>query len=39
MSAEESNPDTKLEEVEPDWVNHWHENDDKKEPCTRQTTF
>jgi hypothetical protein len=39
MSTEENNRDTNNEESEPDWVNRWHENDDKKEPSTRQTTF
>jgi hypothetical protein len=39
MNSEENNRDTNDEEVEPDWVNHWHENDDKKEPNTRQLTF
>jgi hypothetical protein len=39
MNTEENNPNTNVEELEPDWVNHWHENDDKKEPNTRQLTF
>jgi hypothetical protein len=39
MNTEEKDRDTIVEEVDPDWVNHWHENNDKKEPVTRQLTF
>jgi hypothetical protein len=39
MNIEENNRDTNDEALEPDWVNHWHEDNDKKEPNTKQTTF
>jgi hypothetical protein len=39
MNTEEKNPKTTTEELDPDWVNHWQENENKKEPNTKQLTF
>jgi|WetSurMetagenome_2_1015567.scaffolds.fasta_scaffold33709_4 hypothetical protein len=39
MKTEEKNPDTIAEELDPDWVNHWQDDDNKKEPNTKQLTF
>jgi hypothetical protein len=39
VNSEENNPDMLLEELDPEWVNHWHEDKDKKETNTKQLTF
>jgi hypothetical protein len=38
MNAE-GDPDTTIEELDPEWVNNWQENNNKKQPNTRQLTF
>jgi hypothetical protein len=39
MNSEENASETLGEEVDPDWVNHWQEKNDKKEAITKQLTF
>jgi hypothetical protein len=39
MNTQEKDTDVIVEELDPDWVNHWHEKDNKKEPNTKQITF
>ena len=41
MNPKENDPDTLqlLDELDPEWVNLWHENKNKKEPTTKQLTF
>jgi hypothetical protein len=41
MNPKENDPDTLqlLDELDPEWVNLWHENNNKKEPTTKQLTF
>ncbi len=39
MKTEKKDPDTIAEELDPDWVNYWYEDNDKKEPNTKQLTF
>jgi hypothetical protein len=38
MNPKEKDPNTTAEELDPDWVNHWQEDDHKKEH-TKQLTF
>ena len=35
----EEDTDSKAEELEPDWVNRWHEDENKKQPNKKQLTF
>ena len=39
MNTKEKDQDIIAEELDPDWVNHWREDDNKKEPNTKQQTF
>jgi hypothetical protein len=39
MNTQEKDSDIIAEELDPDWVNHWHEEGNKKEPITKQLTF
>jgi hypothetical protein len=39
MNTKEKEPDTITEELDPDWVNRWREDDNKKELNTKQLTF
>ena len=39
MNTQEKDSETIAEESDPDWVNHWHKDDNKKELNTKQLTF
>jgi hypothetical protein len=39
MNQEENCPDTLVGEIDPEWVNHWEEDNEKKGHSTKQVTF
>jgi hypothetical protein len=39
MNPKEKDPDPTTQELDPEWVNHWQEDDLKKEPNIKQLTF